>query len=202
MTPDEQEKWLNEDESFSPDQISGGELRFLVEPPKKPVLHSINTLTLSQDSIENGWVLLEQCYKHLDPVPDTEVVYRYKSMRDLRVISKRNIEAALVEGQSVQLTNITRNAELCVKAEVRVFYKNTNGTFSLFNGPFHRKFLDGYYPFHLTLKIDYPSSLLKLVQTKPGAQAGFNIKQSGNVIIIDSYFEGMLNTEIIFSHIF
>ena len=198
VTPDEQEKWFNEDDSFSPDQISEGELKFLLESPRKPVLHSLNVLTISQDSIENGWVLLEQCYKHLDPVPDAEVVYRYKSMRDLRVTSKRNIETVLVKGQSVQLTNITSKAELCVKAEVRIFYKNPNGTFSLINGPFHRKFLDGYYPFHVTLKINYPSSLLKIVQTKPEVQAGFNIKKSDNVILVDSFFEGMLNTEIIF----
>jgi len=198
MTPNEQEKWFNEDESFSPDQINVGELKFLPEPPETPVLHSLNVLTVSQDSIENGWVSLEQCYKHLDPVPDAEVVYRYKSMRDLRITSKRNIETVLVQGQSVQLTNITHNAELCVKAEVRIFYKNSNGTFSLVNGPFHRKFLDGYYPFHVTLEINYPSSLLELVQTKPEAQAGFNIKKSANFILIESFFEGILNTEIIF----
>jgi hypothetical protein len=198
MTPDEQEKWFNEIDSFSPDQISGGKLKFLPEPPKTPVLHSLNVLNISKDSIENGWVLLEQCYEHLDPVPDTEVVYRYKSMRGLKVTSNRNIETVQVVGQSVQLTNITQNAALCVKAEVRIFHKNPNGTFSLVNGPFHRKFLDGYYPFHVTLNINYPSYLLKLVQTKPGEQAGFNIKKSENVILIDSYFEGMLNTEIIF----
>jgi len=198
MTPDEQEKWFNEDDSFSPDQISEGELKFLPEPPEKPVLHSLNVLTVSRDSIETGWILLEQCYKHLDAVPDAEVVYRYKSIRGLEVTSKRNIEAVLVKGQSVQLTNVTHKAELCVKAEVRIFYRNPNGTFSLINGPFHRKFLDGYYPFHVTLKINYPSYLLRYVATKPGAQAGFSVKQSENIVLVDSYFEGMLNTEIIF----
>jgi hypothetical protein len=202
IAPDEQEKWFNEDESFSPDQINEGELEFLPKPPEKPVLHSLNILTINQDSIENGWVMLEQCYKHLDPVPDAEVVYRYKSMRDLKVTSKRNIETVLVKGQSVQLTNTTHNAELCIKAEVRIFYKNPNGTFSLVNGPFHRKFLDGYYPYHVTLKVNFPSSLLGIVQTIPEAQAGFNIKIIEDAILIDSYFEGMLNTEIIFqSHL-
>jgi len=198
MTQDEQEKWLNEDEHFSPDQINEGELKFLSEPPEKPVLHSLNVLTVSQNSIETGWILLEQCYKHLDAVPDAEVIYRYKSIRDLKVTFRRNIEAVLVIGQSVQLTNVTHNAELCVKAEVRIFYKNPNGTFSLINGPFHRKFLDGYYPFHVTLKINYPSYLLRYVETKPEPQAGLSVKQSENIILVDSYFEGILNTEIIF----
>lgn len=198
MTPDEQEKWFNEDDDFSPDQVNQGELKFLHKPPEKPVLQSTNVLTISQDSIENGWVLLEQCYRHLDPVPDAEVVYQYKSIRGLVVTSRRNIETVLVKGQSVQLGNITPDAELCVRAEVRIFYKNANGTFSLVNGPFHRKFLDGYFPYHVTLIINYPSSLLSLVQTNPGVQPGFNVKNTGDVILIDTYFEGMLNTEITF----
>jgi len=198
MTPDEQEKWFNEDERFSPDQISEGELRFLPGPPDDPVLHSLNVLSVSQDSIRDGWVLLEQCYQHLDPVPDAEVVYRYKSMRGLRVTSRRNIGTALVKGQSVQLTNVEHNAELCVKAEVRIFHTNENGTFSLVNGPFYRKFLDGFYPFHVTLKIDYPASQLDIIQIKPEAQTGFTVKRSGKTLLVDSYFEGILNIEIIF----
>lgn len=197
-TPEEQEKWLNKDDDFNGDHINEGELKFLQQAPDKPILHSLNIITISKNSIDDGWVKLEQCYKHLDPVPHAEVVYRYKSMRGLSVTSKHNIEMVLIKGQSVQLTNISSEARLCIKAEVRIFYKNPEGTFSLVNGPFHRKFLDGYYPYHVTLKIKYPSSLLKLVQTKPEVQAGFNIEKSENAILIDSYFEGMLNTEIIF----
>jgi hypothetical protein len=197
-TPDDLEKWFIEDEHFFTDQVNEGELEFLPEPPQIPVLHSVNTLTVSQESIENGWVLLEQCYKHLDPVPDAEVVYHYKSIRKLKVTSKRNIVNVLVKGQSVQLTNTKKNAELCVQAEVHIFYNNPNGTFSLLNGPFHRKFLDGYYPYHVTLKVHYPSHLVTLIKTEPVAQVGFDIIQSENLIVIDSYFEGILNTEIIF----
>ena len=180
------------------DPVSAGELKFLTQPPQKPVLHSLNVLTVRQDSIENGWVLLEQCYRHLDAVPDAEVVYRYKSMRDLKITSHRNIESALVQGQSVQLKNITANAELCIEAEARIFYANANGSFSLVNGPFHRKFLDGYFPYHVTLKILYPAHLLKVVQTRPEEQAGFKIEHSENTMHIESYFQGMLDTEIIF----
>jgi len=200
MTPEELEKWFNDDRYFSTEHVNEGELEFLSEPPQKPVLHSFNTLTVSQESIQSGWVLLEQCYKHLVPVPDAEVVYQYKAIRDLKITSKRNIENVLVKGQSVQLRNIRQNAELCVRARVRIFYKNPNGTFSLLNGPFHRKFLDGYYPYHVTLKIHYPSHLVTLIQTRPAAQLGFDVTESEDLILIDSYFEGVLNTEIIFQN--
>lgn len=198
MTRDEQERWLDEDEEFSVDQVNTGKLEFLSEIPAAPVLHSVNVLTVNRDSIEHGWVSLEQCYRQLDPVPDAEVVYRYRSMRNLSITHTLNIGAAAASGQSVQLTDVGRDAGLCISAEVRIFYPNPDGTYRLVNGPFLRKFLDGYYPFHLTLTVRYPSSLLEPVQVKPEAQAGFVVEQSAGTILVDSYFDGILNMEIIF----
>ncbi len=198
MTPDELEEWFLEDEPSSTDRVNDGKLEFLPEPPPAPVLHLHNALTVDRESMENGWVALEQCYSHLDPVSNTEVVYRYKSIRDLRVTSSRNIDKLRVKGQSVELDNVGRNARLCVQAEVRIFYRNTDGTFSLRNGPFHRRFLDGYFPYHVTLKIEYPPGLLTPVKTEPAAQPGFKLTRSAGTILVDTYFEGILNTEIVF----
>jgi len=127
-----------------------------------------------------------------------EVVYNYKNMRKLRIIKNQNIEQAFVKEQSVQLENVQKNAQLCVSAEVRIFYKNKDGSFKLVNGPFHRKFLDGYFPFHLTLKVNYPSTQLKFISSKPKPQFGFKIKHTDNTLLIDSYFTGKLYTEITF----
>ena len=198
MTPEELEQWFNEDESVSTEAVNEGELEFLLEPPVKPVLHSINSLTITEDSIDSGWVLLEQCYKNLDPIAKADVAFRYTSMRGLTITAHQNIDQLGIRGQSVQLTNIKPDAELCIRAEVRILSNNHNGTFSLNNGPFHRKFLDGFYPFHITLNIDYPASLLKSIQISPQQQAGFNISRSAGSILIDSYFAGMLSIEIIF----
>lgn len=198
MTPEELEEWFLEDEQSSTDRVNEGELVFLHEPPPAPVLHSHNALSVDQESMDNGWVSLEQCYSHLDPVPDAEIVYQYKSIRDLRVTSSRNIETLQVKGQLVELDNVGRNARLCVQAEVRIFYRNPDTTFSLRNGPFHRRFLDGYFPYHVTLEIDYPPDLLTLVKTEPTAQAGFKLTRSAGTVLVDTYFEGILNTEIIF----
>jgi len=197
MTP-EQEKWFYDDEIISTDQVNEGELTFLSKTPDKPVLHSINTLTINTQSITSGWVALEQCYNHLDPVPTTEIVYQYKHIRNFKISSKRNIEKAVIKGQSIQLDNVMKQAELCIKAEVNLLNKNTDNTLSLENGPFHRKFFDGYYPYHVSLKIIYPSALLKLIKIKPESQPGFNIEQSVNLIFIESYFEGKLTTKLVF----
>lgn len=197
MTPEQLEKWFNSDDEPSTEQVSEGALQF-ISPPKKAVLHSINTLTIDENSLDNGWVGLVQCYKHLDAVPVAEVVYRYRQMRGLRITASHNIGSAQLQGQSVQLRDVLRGAELCIRAEVRIFYQNPDQTYSLINGPFHRKFLDGYYPYHVTLNIHYPGKRLILERTRPATQSGFEVKQAANSLTIDSHFEGMLNTEIIF----
>lgn len=197
MTPEQLEKWFNSDDEASTEQVSEGTLRF-IPPPKKTVLHSINTLSIDENSLDNGWVSLAQCYKHLDAVPVAEVIYRYRQMRNLQITATHNIGSAKLQGQSVQLRDVLSEAELCVAAEVRIFYQNPDQTYSLVNGPFHRKFLDGYYPYHVTLDIQYPGKQLVLERTQPATQMGFMVKQASNRLTIDSYFEGVLNTEIIF----
>ena len=195
---DELEKWFMSDELEPPTQSSDSHLTFINSPTDKPALHSINEITISPQSIKTGWVDLMQCYQHLDPVPEMEVVYNYKTMRKLRIIKSKNIEQATIKGQSVQLENVLKNAQLCVSTEVRIFYKNKDGSYQLVNGPFHRQFLDSYFPFHLTLKINYPSTQLKFISSKPKPQFGFVIKHTNNTLLIDSYFTGKLYTEINF----
>ncbi len=167
---DELEKWFMSDEVEPPTQSSDSHLTFIASPTDKPALHSINKITISPQSIKTGWVDLMQCYENLDPVPEMEVVYNYKNMRNLKIIKSKNIEQAFIKGQSVQLENVQKNAQLCVSTEVRIFYKNKDGSFKLMNGPFHRQFLDSYFPFHLTLKVHYPSTQLKFINSKPKPQ--------------------------------
>lgn len=198
MTAEERERWFNDDSDISTDQVNEGNITFLLIPPARPALHSINHLTITEQSIKNGWVKLEQCYKHLDPVPEIDIVYNYKYMKDLTITSKSNIASALVKDQTVQLTDVIKNAEICISADVRILNKHSNNNFSLATGPYHLKFLDGYYPYHLTLNINYPPTLLKHIETSPGSQTGFMINKSSNNIRIDSYFEGMLFIEFTF----
>lgn len=195
---DDLEKWFMSDEITAPTQSSDHHLTFIPAPTSKPALHSINEITITPQSIKAGWVDLMQCYQYLDPVPEMEVVYNYKAMRKLRIIKSKNIEQASVKGQSVQLENVLKNAQLCIRTEVRIFYKNKDGTYKLVNGPFHRRFLDSYFPFHLTLKVKYPSTQLEFINSKPKPQSGFVVKQSNNTLMVDSYFTGKLYTEMTF----
>jgi len=93
---------------------------------------------------------------------------------------------------------VQKAAELCTSAMVRIFYLNPDGSYSLINGPFHRKFLDGYFPYHLTLEVVYPASRLNVNYTIPVEQPGFSVKQDAGKLVLDGIFEGILNVEIVF----
>ena len=185
----------------SVDDVNEGQLVFLASPPVKPVLHSKNMFTLTQNSIDSGWVKLEQCYSHLDKVPDMEIVYRYKQMTGLELISSQNIADIQMTDRSAILKQVGDQAEICIRAQVRNFYQNPDKTFSLVNGPYHRRFLDGYYPYHLSLTVNFNGLDLRLIRTIPARQTGFEAMISHQSLSIDTLFEGKLNSELVFEQL-
>lgn len=198
-TQEELEAWFEDDAAARAASVSTGELAFLATPPEGRVPHSQNVFTITPASLEDGWVGLVQCYDHLDAVPEAEVVYQYKQMRGLAVQSALAIERAWVEGQSVQLVNVQRGAKLCIGAEVRTLYANADGSFSLVNGPFHRKFLDGYYPMRVTLEVQFPPDVLCFADTQPVSRPGLRVAAGASQVTFDAWFVGELNTEIRFT---
>jgi hypothetical protein len=69
-----------------------------------------------------------------------------------------------------------------------------NGGFRLRNGPYMRRFLDGYYPMRVALSIDYPTDRLRLVGQSPASQPGFSVHVGERRIEVDATFEGRLVT--------
>jgi len=193
-TAEELEAWFNDDSDIKTQEVNEGELNF-ISPIDKKSLHSKNTLYISEQSIDDGWVGLKQCYFNLDAVPEIQIVYRYKSIRDIKVLSSKGIDKAWVEGQSVQLEGVGRQASICTEAQIRVFYQNEDKTYSLVNGPYQRRFLDGYYPMRVTLDIHYPDTALQFLNATPFTEKGVKIQHSKNRIFIDAFFEGQLFTE-------
>jgi len=198
MSREELERWFLDDSEQRALDVNEGQLAFLPEPPDKRVPHSRNTLTIDRTSIDQGWVKLAQCHDGLDAVAEAQVVYRYRQMRGLRVTGATHIGRAWVAGDSVQLQDVGRNATLCITAEVRVFYQNPDGSFSLVNGPYHRRFLDGYYPLHVTLAVRWPPALLAFVSAQPPPQPGLTLQRADGELTLDAWFEGELNTELRF----
>lgn len=178
--------------------VNEGPIRFIETGIDDKVLRSENIITLTASSLSDGWVKLQQCYQNLDPIGKVEVVYQYKDMKNLGIVSFSNMASARLVNGSVQLEDVEAGARLCVSADIRNFYKQSDNTYLLINGPYHRKFFDGYYPLNVKLDIIFPENLLDIIKVNPEKQPGFNIVQSANRLTINALFEGKLITEVTF----
>lgn len=192
------EAWFNDDSEQKALAVNEGELEFLSTPPNKKVHHHHNILTISNRSMRNGWVKLLQCHRNLDRVHVAQVTFKPGLTRKLKVVSFKNIEKAWVEGDTVQLMDIGSDAELCISADTRAFTYNPDGTYSLRNGPYMRRFLDGYYPMHVTIEVRVKTSRLQYLGSHPLSQPGFEVVKQDRSLQVDTWFEGQLRTEFIF----
>ncbi len=188
------ERWFESDEMTSPYEEKGGDatLQFIHPPAEEKIPHSHTRLRLDRQSTTNGWVSVEQCHEGLDVVPDAEVVYRFIEIRQLRVTRVENIEKAWIEGQSVQLKNVANEAKLCVTLQARLLHKTEAGNYRMRYGPFQRRFLDSYFPMHVTLEVDYAKSALRFSTVSPTPEPGFSVVDDKGVLRLDARFRGEL----------
>jgi hypothetical protein len=179
--------------------VNEGDLEFLTKKPSKspPVLQ--NNLTISQQSLKDGWVDMVQCHKRIDAVARAQVLYHPRRTRNIKILSFKNIERAWVKKNSVQLANIHKDASLCVQAQVKALYSNFNGSYNMRNGPFLRKFLDGYYPMEVTMNVTFPPSSLSFEAITPQEQRGFKVHYDRNEMKVDALFVGELEIEVFFT---
>ena len=192
-----EEDWFVEDPDAIYDAINEGELTFLDKPPDTPVHHHHNTFIVLKSSIETGWIKLVQCHENLDEFPRSQIVYNKDKIRYLRITQQKNIGDAHVEDNTVQLTDVNSNARLCVEAESHALIAQKDGTFILQNGPFMRKFLDGYFPMRVSIDIKLPANL-SLIAIEPAEQKGFRVIKGKQSLHLDAWFEGRLVTRIRF----
>jgi len=199
IASDDPEAWLDQEDDNRTLLINEGSLKFHSGTPGLRVLQTRNWLTVTPGSLQTGWVALQQCQRNLDPVAAVEIVYRYEGLRKLRVISSRNIAHTRVEQNSIQMEQVQEGAEVCMEAEVQVLKTDGEGNYSLQSGPFHRRFLDGYYPVQLDYRIHWPADRLQLESVHPDRQEGFTIREQPGELIINTLFEGKLTINIRFS---
>jgi hypothetical protein len=177
--------------------VNEGQLVFLSRLPDKPVHHHQNQVRIDAGSLRDGWVLLSQCHVDMDAVPRSQVVFSRDRTRDLRVTAASGIGTAWIEDNTVQLKDTARGAYLCVEARSRALTQQADGSYVLRNGPYLRRFLDGYYPMHVTMRVSLEAPLA-LVETRPAAQTGFRVTSRPEEVFLDARFEGRLVTELRF----
>jgi len=192
--------WPDDDIDQIIDAINEGELNFLDKPPDNPVHHHQNTFTIQKSSLETGWIKLAQCHDNLDNSPRTQIVYNRDRIRHLRITRQKNIGLAGVEDNTVLLTDVKSNARLCIEAESRALMPQKDGTFILQNGPYMRKFFDGYFPMRISIDIELPASL-SFIAINPVEQKGFKVIEGKQSLHLDAWFEGRLVTRISFKRV-
>jgi hypothetical protein len=192
---------LTEEEMFFKGvaDVNVGELTFLLQAPENPVHHHQNQITLSPSSLLDGWAKLEQCHHHLDAVPDMQIVYGRDRIRNITVLSSANIAKSWVHENTVQMQQVARDAQICISAETRALEINGNNHFSLTNGPYMRRFLDGYYPMQVSMRVIMQAPGLRFFSIAPLPQPGFNVTQKSDEVAYNALFEGELRTKIEFS---
>jgi len=178
--------------------VNEGELHFLASPPDKPVHHHQNRIRIDDASLETGWIHLQQCHTHLDPVPSSQVLYRAGFVRNLKVTQADGIGRAWVEGPSVQLEDVGPAARLCIQADTRALSGREGNSYFLRNGPYMRRFLDGYYPMRVSLAIQLDTPRVHFTGITPAPQTGFTVTPNAHGVEIEALFEGQLRTEIRF----
>jgi hypothetical protein len=174
--------------------VNEGSLEFLPTAAAQGAHYHRNRIRITEDSLSRGWVELEQCHENIDAVPAAQILFRADGIRALEIDRSENIGRAWVDGHSVQLENVGPDAELCIRAQSRALQALGDGLYRLRNGPYMRRFLDGYYPMRVALRIDYPDERLRLVGQAPSAQEGFRVSQSPDGLDVDATFEGRLVT--------
>lgn len=196
---DEWPDWVKAEESLHQRiaKVNEGHLTFLANQPTSPVHHHHNRIVISEHSLVDGWVALEQCHDNLDQVAALQIIFNPQRSRLLEVISFDNIQSAVAEDHSVQLRGVQAHSRVCLRLETKALRLVANDVFELKNGPFMRRFLDGYYPMRVSLAIEYPESL-SLADFSPGMQPGFSVSQTPGRVAAEALFEGMLRTSFRF----
>jgi hypothetical protein len=195
------EKWFYDDNDDSEARalaVNEGDLEFLSSPPDKPPHELHNKFIINSRSLKDGWIDLVQCHENLDKVGAAQILYHPRRTRSLQVLSSTGVEKTWVEKNSVQMSNITDNAKVCVSAEVHSLFPNFDGSYSMRNGPFHRRFLDGYYPMRVTMDVQLPEGELSFGAIQPVEQEGFSVEHNDQSMQVDALFVGELNIEVYF----
>jgi hypothetical protein len=170
--PPVDESWSDDDSEWRAQQVNEGQLEFIAPIHDQLILHSDTHLWITNESLQTGWVKMQQCYQHLDAVGRTDVVYAYRKMKNLQVTRVEQIAQIRVGQHGVELEDVEKGAVLC---------------------------LDGYYPYHVSLTVHYSVNEMQLKRVEPEAQDGFYITEKAGILSIDSWFEGELRIGFEFS---
>ena len=191
--------WVEQEESDRQRiaAVNEGELAFLSGPPSGPEHHHHSRIVITGQSLLDGWVLMEQCHENLDRVAEAQIVFKAGSSRALEILGFHNMDSAFVESDSIQLRGIREGSKVCARLQTQALHTAGMNIFELRNGPFMRRFLDGYYPLQLSIQVVYPPQL-ELLDYAPANQPGYTVDSAPGHVDVEARFEGALRTRFRF----
>lgn len=196
-------QWLESEGEHPAQEVNEGKLEFIPAAADKPEHRQSMQITLTDETIESGWALVTQCHDNLDRVERLEIVFHKDRVRNLQVTEYSNIQNAWAEDQRVVVRNVQKDSRICLRAESRIFHRLVSDRhqpmYEMVNGPFMRRFLDGFYPLTLSLNVSYPNERLRLLDIQPSPQPGWKVSYDANRIFLRGRFEGKLSTRLRFS---
>lgn len=86
----------------------------------------------------------EQGHIHLDPVSAIDISYHSNRIRNMHILCSQNIGTIQAKEASVELTEISSDAKLCLQVESKALIRLNEEEYLLRNGLFLRQLLDGY----------------------------------------------------------
>ena len=183
------------------DSIADSEYRNISKPQAldmPPFVHE-KALRITAENLESPWIKNRQCHNHFPVFPSLQITFQADSVRAMRITHRENVEAAWIEGPSVQMLETRPESRLCFESENRVFHHDAKtDSYRLRVGPYFLRLFDGYFPLQVKLEISYPGDRLELIGMTPDPVEGAELKLSSGEIFFQNVFEGRLELEFIF----
>lgn len=149
------------------DEAADRELTILESAEGTIHRHQMN-LVLDAVSRESGWVRMEQCHRDMAPTGSSAILFRHNRIRNLTILHAREIGKARVtpDGTAVEMDDIRAGNEICIRGAIRTLYPDGD-RYRLESGPFYLRFMDGYFPLSLDLRVESRDAELQPVAVLP-----------------------------------
>lgn len=166
----------------------------------RPAFFHGKELTITPESLIDGWVDNMQCHRHFSAIDSTEILFKQDGIRDIEITRSLHLKRSWFDEISVQLEGVTSQTELCFNSQNRILTLNkSNDQFQLTVGPFYLRYLDGYFPVEVDLVVKYPADLLQLDQIWPEGVDGIETALEPGQIRVKSRFTGRLVLNMLLS---
>jgi hypothetical protein len=169
-----------------------GQLRFLDKRPDPQAYRYEATAEINASSLQTGVVRLLTCHYQLDPNHRVVVLFNRERVKHIEIVEAVGIERAWVEGYRVELANVKRGAQLCVRLHSKALEPMGDGRWTLHAGPLMRRYLDGYLPMDAKLSVQWPAGLMAVEHTHPSPQPGVRLEQNAQGATLDMTFAGRM----------